>query len=56
MSYAKWLMEKELGRKLDRNEVVLHIDGNAYNNDLDNLRVVTRADLAKMNGKHRWKS
>ena len=55
VSYAKWLMEKELGRKIDpRKEVIYHIDGNAYNNDLSNLEVITRAELVKRNGKHRW--
>ncbi len=55
VSYAKWLMEKELGREIDpRKEVIYHIDGNAYNNDLSNLEVITRAELAKRNGKHRW--
>lgn len=55
VSYAKWLMEKELGRKIDpRKEVIYHIDGNAYNNDLSNLEVITRAELAKRNGKYRW--
>ena len=51
VSYSKWLMEKELGRKLDKNEVVYHIDGNAYNNELTNLKVITRAELAKINRK-----
>ena len=54
VSYAKWLMEKELGRKLDKNEVIYHIDGDAYNNDLSNLKVITRAELVKINGKNRW--
>ena len=51
VSYSKWLMEKELGRKLDKNEVVYHIDGDAYNNDLSNLKVITRAELAHINRK-----
>lgn len=54
VSYAKWLMEKELGRSLEKDEVVYHIDGDAYNNDLSNLEVITRAELAKRNRKHRW--
>lgn len=49
VSYSKWLIEKELGRKLDKNEVVYHIDGDAYNNDLGNLEVITRAELARRN-------
>jgi hypothetical protein len=54
ISYAKWLMEKELGRKLDRLEVIYHIDGDPMNNELSNLKVITRAELAKINGKNRW--
>lgn len=54
VSYAKWLMEKELGRKLDRLEVIYHIDGDPMNNKLSNLKVITRAELAKINGKNRW--
>lgn len=49
VSYAKWLMEKELGRKLDRLEVVYHLDGDPMNNELSNLKVITRAELAKIN-------
>lgn len=55
VSYAKWLMEKELGRKLESNEVIYHIDGDPINNELSNLKVITRAELAKINGKNRWK-
>lgn len=51
VSYSKWLMEKELGRKLESNEVVYHIDGDKYNNALNNLEVITRAELARRNHK-----
>lgn len=55
VSYAKWLMEKELGREIDsRREVIYHIDGDPMNNELNNLEVITRAELAKINGKNRW--
>ena len=55
VSYAKWLMEKELGREIDsRREVIYHIDGDPMNNELSNLKVITRAELAKINGKNRW--
>ena len=37
-------MEKKLGRKLRPNEIVHHIDGNASNNDLSNLKVMTRGE------------
>lgn len=49
VSYSKWLMEQELGRKLQNNEIVYHIDGDAYNNDISNLEVITRAELLKRN-------
>jgi hypothetical protein len=45
VSYPKWLMEMQLGRRLDPNlETVDHIDSNFDNNNLDNLRVVPRAE------------
>jgi hypothetical protein len=43
VSYPKWLMELQIGRKLDPNlETVDHIDSNFENNDLSNLRIVPR--------------
>lgn len=47
ISYPKYLMEKELGRQLLPNEVVHHIDGNPLNNDITNLKVMTRNDHAR---------
>jgi HNH endonuclease len=38
------IMEDHLGRRLTRDEVVHHIDHNPLNNDLSNLRVMTRAE------------
>ena len=35
--------EKMLGRKLKKDEVVHHIDGNKRNNDESNLMIVTRS-------------
>ena len=51
VSYAKMLMEKELGRSLSSNEVVYHIDGDMRNNDLSNLEVITRRELLRRNHK-----
>ncbi len=43
VSYPKWILELQLGRKLDPNlETVDHIDSNIDNNDLKNLRIVPR--------------
>lgn len=43
VSYPKWLLEVQLGRKLDPNlETVDHLDGNFDNNDISNLRIVPR--------------
>lgn len=38
-SYPKYLMEEKLGRPLEPNEDVHHIDGNPLNNDLSNLEI-----------------
>lgn len=44
VSYPKWIMELQLGRKLDPNiETIDHYDGDINNNDLDNLRIVPRS-------------
>lgn len=45
VSYPKWLMEVQLGRRLDPNlETVDHIDSNMENNDINNLRIVPRKE------------
>ena len=45
VSYPKWIMEIQLGRKLDPNlETVDHIDSNFENNELSNLRIVPRKE------------
>lgn len=36
----RYLMQKHLGRKLERNELVAHIDGDIRNNDISNLKIV----------------
>jgi hypothetical protein len=44
VSYPKFLVECQLGRKLDPNEETIdHMDDNFYNNDPDNLRVLPRS-------------
>lgn len=43
VSYPKYLVEKHLGRTLNSNETVDHIDGNFDNNELSNLRIIDRS-------------
>ena len=38
------VMERELGRVLDSNELVHHLDKNIKNNQIENLQLVTRAE------------
>lgn len=48
IQYARYLMEVHLGRYLNRDEVVHHIDENYFNNNLDNLQVLTREEHNKL--------
>jgi len=41
------IMEKYLGRALDIDEIVHHIDGNGLNNDINNLQVMTRSEHSR---------
>lgn len=51
ISYAKYLMEQYLDRKLLPNETVDHIDEDPTNNNLSNLQVLTRVDNIKKSAK-----
>ena len=42
ISYPKYLMECHLGRFLQEDEQIDHIDGNPLNNDLNNLQILKR--------------
>lgn len=53
--YHRFVMEQYLGRKLERNEVVHHIDGNKFNNDISNLRLLTNSEHAKLHYSKREK-
>lgn len=42
------LMERHIGRKLHSDEVVHHKDGNKFNNAIENLEVVSKAEHMKI--------
>lgn len=41
------IAERMLGRKLNSNEIVFHVDGNKQNNDISNLKIVSRSESAR---------
>lgn len=47
----RFIAKEMLGRELNTNEVVHHIDGNKRNNAVQNLMVVTRSEHARMHAK-----
>jgi hypothetical protein len=44
------LMEKHLGRTLDTNEVVHHINGDRRDNRIENLQILTLSEHSKLHG------
>ncbi len=44
LRFHRYLMEQKIGRKLNFNEVVHHIDGDKLNNNIDNLQIVSRGE------------
>lgn len=42
------VVEHQLGRPLDRGEVIHHIDGNKHNNSPENLRVMSQSEHARL--------
>lgn len=47
------VMENEIGRLLNEEEVVHHIDGNKKNNDIENLELHSRKGHAELHGKEK---
>lgn len=48
ISYPKYLMELHLGRYLNDDETIDHIDGNVENNDLSNFQILDRLEHVKI--------
>lgn len=42
------IIEKHIGRKITKGEVVHHKDGNKLNNDLSNLQLMARGDHTRL--------
>lgn len=51
ISYPKYLMEQHLGRYLTNQETVDHIDCNPLNNEISNLRILSRVEHASIDAK-----
>lgn len=47
------VMEKHIGRLLNDDEVVHHVDENRFNNDLSNLQLMTRREHTKLHNDKR---
>lgn len=47
VSYPKYLVEVAIGRYLESDEQIDHIDGDFLNNDLSNLRIVKQSEHAR---------
>lgn len=43
----RYVMECFLGRKLESSEIVHHIDGNKFNNNIENLEILSRSEHLK---------
>lgn len=55
ISYARYLMEQHLGRKLNDDEVVHHIDHDKTNDAIENLEVVNSTEHRKHHNPLKYK-
>lgn len=49
--FSRYIVEQHIGRELLENETVDHIDRNKFNDDISNLRIVSKADHAACDAK-----
>lgn len=47
-SYSRMIMEEHIGRELSATEQIHHIDGDANNNDISNLQILTLGEHQKL--------
>jgi len=48
---SRIIMEKQVGRSLTKDECVHHLDKNTMNNDIENLKVLSRSDHTRLHQK-----
>lgn len=48
VKYHRYILEKHLGKKLENNIHVHHIDGNSLNNEISNLQILTPKEHIKL--------
>ena len=53
-SYARYLVETEMGIELQSDQVVTYRDGNRLNCELSNLEIIDRVELARRNSIYRY--